>query len=109
MQARKEGVHSWLTDAREVIVTITEEKTLVSLQKFVNSAAPERIRVLTVLIVHSRVQMYDGIKSTTDIIVFTHNDAIGLQSFHPLSLRASRIRMLAASSRRSLFILVGIG
>jgi hypothetical protein len=41
MRVGKDAAHCWLADKLSVIVMITEEETLVLLQKFVDSLDPE--------------------------------------------------------------------
>jgi hypothetical protein len=64
---RKEATRSRLADKPNVIILITE-KTLVSLQKFVDSICPERIRVLIVPYTQKRLQMYHRTKEPQHIL-----------------------------------------
>ncbi|KIK69474.1 glycosyltransferase family 2 protein [Collybiopsis luxurians FD-317 M1] len=73
----KEAARSWLVGKPKEILIITEEKMLGPLQDLANAVDPGRIRVLTVPFANKRLQMAHGIKNTTtDIIVFSDDDAI---------------------------------
>ncbi|KZO98905.1 glycosyltransferase family 2 protein [Calocera viscosa TUFC12733] len=71
-----EAARSWLQGEPKEIIIVTEERMRGPLEELAAAVDP-RVRVLTVPYANKRLQMVEGIRSTTtDIVVFADDDAL---------------------------------